>query len=304
MLLSRKYILLVVVFSTLSGIFSMHAQSDAKSRMFVANQISQQKVYVGECVLLKRLLYSESPDVVDLRQITDNVDENSQFETFMRVVDYNNAYIEEVNGAKMYVFPVSTYAAVANKPGAYQYGNTNYQVAVNVPKVIDDPFWGHMRVATTEWSNIESIPVKFDVTELPIPNDSDSFSGAVGNFKIDVEVPDGRIIINESATVVIKLSGEGIIPQNVIPDYQEAFKNGVRLRSMAEKDNLSYNDGKVISVKFLECEFLPITRENCEIGEVSFCFFNPATGKYETVKSKPIKIDVKSSTVKREIKDA
>ncbi len=89
--------------------------------------------------------------------------------------------------------------------------------------------------------------------------------------------------------------------ENVLPEYNEAFTEGTRLKSFSENRNQYIDKGCLVSEVKLECTFIPTSRENAFIGPVRFMFFNPETGKYQKVESEKVKVKVKSIAGKSKV---
>lgn len=293
--------------SGLFGLPNLLANDLGSPAPFIKYNLSKNEFYAGESVILSAQLYSPSPDVVDIKgeplQAIDSVSGFDNFDTMFKISDTQRFHLAKVNGVEYYVYPLFKYAVQSTAVGPRKWTGEKCSVAIRVPAVVNDPFWGQIRTVKTEWIPIKNDTLYYKVKDLPLAADYEEFSGAVGNYKISLSLPVGNIVVNEVASALITISGEGIIPETVLPDYQNAFKNGIKLKSVEETTDMEYRNNVVISNKTLECEFMPLRRDNCEIGVVKLCFFNPHTGKYEIAESQPIKINVKSATINRELKD-
>ena len=216
-----------------------------------------------------------------------------EYATFQKVSPAGNAYKEVVDGKTYYCFPLEASVITMADKGSYTIGGGEYTIGVAYPVVVNDPFWGPRRSTEVKRLNIPVKKKSFKVRDLPNPPDSIDFSGSVGQFTVETVIPRGDIFVNEEATAIVVLRGSGMIADATMPEYRDAFKNGVKL-------NAVYDNGKMISELQLECTFIPTQRDNVEIGEVLFSYFDPDTGAYSVARSSPVKIEVKSSTSKRE----
>lgn len=263
-------------------------------------EMPEREFYEGQPVPVIVTLLSSTPDVAFAKPISLPHLLGSEFSTSQVISPAGNAYEKSEGGKKWFCFPLRANMVTIDNKGKYEYGGGSFMVGVNYPAVVRDPFWGPMRTMRTEEFEIPVQKVKFKVKSLPAPPGNLQYSGSVGSFEIETVVPEGDIFVGEEATAYIILSGTGMIAESTLPEYRDAFKTGVSLKSVTEsRDEGHDNNGRMLSEIKLECTFIPTDRDNAEIGEARFDFFNPSTGKYETIKSKPVKIKVKSTASKR-----
>ncbi len=142
--------------------------------------------------------------------------------------------------------------------------------------------------------DIVSNPLVINVKALPQEGQPSTFSGAVGNFKIDIVPPKGDISVDQAITIKLIISGTGNfglfdIPQLKVPNSFEALEPKTIPHYEATPDGLS---GKV-EKQFI---YIPRSSGNFEIPPVEFSFFNPNTGKYEVVRTSAIKLSVNGSS--------
>lgn len=262
----------------------------------------EREFYEGQPVPITVTLFSTSADVAFANPVSLPRLEGEDFSTSQVISPAGNAYERDIDGKHWYCFPLSARMVTLDNKGKYVYGGGSFVVGVNYPTVVRDPFWGPMRTVRTEEFEVPVQKVKFRVKSVPAPPKDLQYSGSVGTFELKTVVPEGDIFVGEEATAYIILSGTGMIAESTLPEYRDAFKNGVSLKSVTEsRDEGHDSKGRMLSEIKLECTFIPTDRENAVIGEARFDFFNPSSGKYETIKSKPVKIKVKSTASKRSV---
>lgn len=257
-------------------------------------------IYERQPASLVVTLRSSSPDIAFADVVTPPSLIKGEYATFQKVSPAGNAYKEVVDGKTYYCFPLEASVITMADKGSYTIGGGEYTIGVAYPVVVNDPFWGPRRSTEVKRLNIPVKKKSFKVRDLPNPPDSIDFSGSVGQFTVETVIPRGDIFVNEEATAIVVLRGTGMIADATMPEYRDAFKNGVKLKSVSESRNAVYDNGKMISELQLECTFIPTQRDNVEIGEILFSYFDPDTGAYSVARSSPVKIEVKSSTSKRE----
>lgn len=124
-------------------------------------------------------------------------------------------------------------------------------------------------------SEIPKITLK-PLPPLPEGLPPESFSGAVGNFSINVETTAFRFEKNEPFSVRFLLQGEGNFQEvNQLP-----FKLPPNVELISRKAS-QQGSGQYGSKTF---ELVLVTREetNFDIPPLQFVFFNPGTGQYES----------------------
>lgn len=265
-----------------------------------------------ECILDAETLYEREAGMVTLTLLSPTQDiagvaENAplelnhgEFASVSNVQVLDPPSVRRFRGKRYYAFPLARFVMTVAEKGKYTLQGGAYDVQVAYPVVVRDPFWGNVRTTETKTYRIPVGERSFRVRELPKIGNGEHFSGAVGNFTVRTVVPPGDIIVNEEATAVVEVSGYGTIPEQTLPEYRDAFRGNVKLKSISESRESYIKDGRLVTELRLECTFIPLQREDVRIGEVSFEFFNPRTGDYETVRSLPVEVETKSSVVRRE----
>lgn len=290
----RYFISFFVAIFAVSTAFSANKDSD----IFIVPECDKSSYYSNETGKLVLWLYTQNPNIGGIGEISPVNIDNGKFSFISKVSDSQPFKQRKYKGKDYYVAPLVTYAFTITKTGKYKISGGDYQVSLRTPVIVQDPYWGNVRTYQTSNHEVKSEDLTIKVKDLPTNNSSETFSGAIGNYSIDVRVPRGQIVINEPATVIITIEGKGLIGDDTMPDYHGAFSDNVKLKSMNESNDYYYDGNNVRSRKILECEVIPQVLDNCEIGVIEFGFFNPLSGKYETIKSDPVKLNVKSSTVR------
>lgn len=288
--------LLLIFIMAFSAVLNVEARQTEDA--FVRCSISKSEFYCRECVTAVFWLYSTNSDIAYVREVQPAALNNGQFSYITNVSELPRPRTERIKGKEYVAYPIAMSIMAIDKSGKYDLSGAVFNVGYNVPVEHIDPYYGRIRTVQTIEKNLTMKPVHFKVLELPRAEEDFAFSGAVGKFSIDVSLPPGDIIVNEDATVLITLSGEGLIENDVLPEYHDAFGVGNKLKSFTESHEFYFNGKQLVSRKNLECIFVPSEINDCLIGIVRFGYFNPETKSYETAESSPFKVDVKSSAIK------
>lgn len=266
--------------------------------MFIRCVAGDNEVYEREPLLLTVTLFTQNPDIAYANVVEPVVLSKGEFASSRKVEPAGDPYVCEEKGKKYYCFPLEASLVTFAEKGKYELCGGEFEIGVSYPVIINDPFWGKVRSSEVKKKILQMEKSQIKVKSLPSPPENGHFSGSVGEFTIETIIPRGDIVVNEEATAYIVLRGEGMIAESILPEYHNAFKKGIKLKSVTESRSEVIDNGRMISELQLECTFIPTSREDAEIGEVRFEYFNPSTGKYSTVVSSPVKVAVKSSTVR------
>lgn len=295
--------LFVVICGFVHGLPNYAADNKSKANapdLFIDCVFSENTIYERQPVSVVITLFSSTPDVETASAITEPKLSKGEFSTLQQVQPAGNAYRKLIDGKEFFCFPLKTFVFTIDEKGSYELSDGEYKIGIAIPVVINDPFWG--RVSSSEIKDYD-VPVKkssFKVKSLPKQSQNASFSGSVGEFKLETVLPRGDCFVNEEATVYIVLRGTGMIAESVLPEYRNAFGEDLKLKSVSESRTEGYDNGKMVSELRLECTFIPLKSGEISIGESYFDYFDPSAGKYVKTSSKPIKVLIKSSVSKRE----
>lgn len=169
-----------------------------------------------------------------------------------------------------------------------------FDLIVNVPvkrsgNSLESFFEDFLGGSTNVEKTISSKPMKVNVKPLPTPQ-PEGFNGAVGDFTMDTEVPSSVVKAGESYRINVKVKGKGNIRLIDIP--KPAFPNNFEEYDPQEESDISVSANGISGSKEVQYFAVPRTHGDFEIPPIEFIYFNPATGKYHTIKSKEFKLHV------------
>ena len=295
--LKRILVIFLILFNLSCFIYSKE-QSDPD--LFIKIETSDKDIYQNEVFAINVVLYSSTPDINFAQPSSELNLKKGEFEVYKTFNFGERARLVKTKDKDYYRFILNSCYVSLSEKGNYSVQQSPYEVGISVPTVVNDPFWGRIRTNRTETYSVGVKNLDFKVKGLPSKSSYGDFSGAVGEFVVETIVPKGDIFANEEANVYIVIKGKGYLPESVMPEYRNAFSQGLKLKSVSESRQNFLSKGEYVSEITLDCTFIPTETENLEIGAISFTFFNPATGQYSTVDSKPVKLKINSSVSKRE----
>lgn len=158
-----------------------------------------------------------------------------------------------------------------------------------------DNFFGFagMRQAVTAPFSTRSEPVNITVKEVPLLDKPESFAGAVGNFDFMVNAQPVRLKVGEPITLTMKVRGSGSIEQLDLPPIPELpdFKS----YEPESRVEAAQKGGEIAGEKVFEKVLVPKKEGAFEIPAISFTYFNPRMGSYETITRGPFPVFVEKA---------
>ena len=135
-----------------------------------------------------------------------------------------------------------------------------------------------------EQVSISTDPLDINVRPLPLPAPA-SFTGGVGQFKLESKIVPNNAAVGEPITWTLELSGTGnwsdiagLPSRSVSQDFQVIQPQAKR----------TVEEGKLFDANLVEDVVLVPTKPGTyTLGSVAFSYFDPKSGKYETI-STPI----------------
>lgn len=263
-------------------------------------EVSEKDMYPGEFSVLNLVLYSNTAEIAYAEAVDNFGLKNGSFGVLSRFKGRNRIERVKYRNKECLKVVLASYIFNIEKHGTFTLSGGEYIVGLNYQFVVNDAFWGPVSKYRTKEFRLTPPDLKIKIKSLPTPA-PDNFSGAIGSYSVETLILDRQIIVGERAHALIRLRGNGYLPENVMPVYKEAFGKGVKLLSASDSRRSGIENGKVISILEIECEFLVESGEGSEIGTVSFSFFDPDSGKYVVAESHPVKLNIVSSVVKRDL---
>ena len=136
---------------------------------------------------------------------------------------------------------------------------------------------------------LTSKPVAVNVRQLPDKNES--FTGGIGEFKLETELlrPDS-IFVDEAATFRIRVKGSGNfgfldVPKPIFPDFVECYQS-------KPVNSISYNCKQCCGERIFDFVFIPHQSGVFSIPSVCFSYFNTRSRCFQLLKTAPVKVSV------------
>jgi hypothetical protein len=136
----------------------------------------------------------------------------------------------------------------------------------------------------------QSVPVQVQ----PLPDDGKpmDFTGAVGRFALDATAHPTTTRAGEPIALTIRVVGQGNIATLALPKFTppKGFKSYEPVVRSKQNDEMGFTGEKVF-----EQVIVPLSPRASLIPSVTFSFFDPELGRYQTVSRGPIQLTVRDA---------
>jgi hypothetical protein len=139
----------------------------------------------------------------------------------------------------------------------------------------------------------ESPEIKIRVNALPEKDQPEDFSGAVGNFSIEMIMNDTSAHQNEPSTVKLLIKGTGNFP--LITDPAINWPKGVQVSEPYVSENVNKYVYPLAGVKTFQYTLDHRDTGTYTIPSVKFSYFDPSSKSYKTAESAAITYTVAKS---------
>lgn len=281
------------------GSTSRQTNTIGRDDLFIVLHLDRTKVYKGEPVKATLKLYTKVPlsGVENMRVPT--------FNGFWTQEQNNKGYTwqsEAYNGKVYDTHILNEYLLYPQQVGTLSIDPFELSVVAQIVvqqsnrQSMFDDFFGMMDVVQDVRKQLLTKTVTVDVQELPAGAPS-SFTGAVGKFDIESELPSEHIGANSSAMYVVRIQGKGNLqlvqaPKLELPTSFEAY-------NVKTTESLRNTSSGASGYRQFEYPFIARAEGEFTIPAVEFSYFNPQTERYVTLSTRDIVISVDADTLAR-----
>ncbi len=259
------------------------APTNTTEEIFIKAYADKTSVYVGEQVNVTYKLYTRVP-IYEY-----GVSSDASFNGFLKNevnLGQPKTQQETINGQRYNTAIIKQTILFAQFSGTYESTPLEVDMIVEVRKP-----WGNFGYYSDyEKTSIKSTSLSFEIQALPEAGKPGNFSGAVGEYQIDVDMPEGILETDEEFTLRTTISGKGNIHLFEPPEIELPRDFEVYAPEMTE--NLSKNFSGYSGSKVYEYLVVPRQPGTYDVPAISFSYFNPKEESYVEVKSDPFEIIV------------
>jgi hypothetical protein len=269
--------------------------SDISKSLFLRAEVDKTTAYLGQQINMNLRLYTrvniangEPEKIPDLNgfysQEIKNNNPNAQWRTeILNGVRYNVTDIKQT-----ILFPEHE-GNITIEPSIM-----NFVVRQQAASSSGDPFDAFFGGYEDVKYKVKSTPVVIHVKPLPLAGKPADFTGAVGKFNIEASLDKNDIKANDAINYLVKVSGTGNlkllkpISPNFPADiekYEPKITDTITESAAGSSGNRKYN--------YL---LIPRHQGTYTLDPIKFSYFNPATGRYTTLSTKPFTVKVAKGT--------
>ena len=254
----------------------------ATKATFIQMETSKSQVYVGEPVVVTYKLYYRyniSDYEVDMPELS------GFYKSELEIQNQRNK-TEVVDGVQYNVATLKSYMLIPQKSGELAIDPLVMDAAISVPTRQRD-FFGRVVMRSVR---VELKPATKVLKIRALPPAPDGFTGAVGNFTIDLDLSDTVVTGDEGVDLNISVVGNGNttlfdLPEPEIPSYFEVFDPQYKERV---KSNTSGIRGEV-SKKYL---LISRYKGDYKIPAIRWVYFDPSKEAYRELITEEVTIRV------------
>lgn len=259
----------------------------AQQNIHLVAEISKSRPYVGEGVYVEYKLYvSRNISVNDF-----SVTESPQYNGFWNQdIKINGIRAKEgiYNGEKYRYVVLKRALLVPTKSGKLTIDPMKMDIVIGVPTGRGDFFGNPINRNITK--TFESAKKYITSKELPLDGKPASFNGAVGDFNFAVTSSRNLLKSNETATVSVKVTGNGNLklfelPEIIAPSELEVY-------TPEQKERITVTPSGIRGSVTKNYTVVPQYKGKYKIPNTEFSYFDPEKKKYITITSEDLFVDV------------
>lgn len=254
----------------------------AEDDVLIVASVNKKNVYKGQPLLVTYKLYTR----VGLNAEGQKMPSFNGFWTQRLNVDGNRWMREEYNGKLYDACPLAEYLLFPQHSGEVKIEPLEMSIVARLqvknPRRGHDPFADFFDVPQIQEVRrvVRSQEIALNVKPLP-EGAPESFSGAVGEFDMEVTPPADEIEANSAVTYVVKISGTGNLsmiqaPQIDLPTSFEQY-------SVKSSESIQTSAKGVSGYRQFEYPMIARAEGDFFIPALEFTYFNPRLAKYVTL---------------------
>ncbi len=284
-----------------------NAYEKIRQNLFLKVQVDKKNCYTGEPVLATFKLYSrlesksdrvKNPGfygftVYDMVNLTDKfvTTENVQGKVF-DVHTIRKVQLFPLQAGTYTIDPMEIKNTVEFSRSAV-YRKTEQEI---VEGVLDNSTIPHHENAAIFETSVSTEPLTIRVKPFPANDKPVSFNGAVGMFSVSASLSSDTLARNEEGFLEITIKGNGNFiqlnaPSILWPGAVEGFEPQV-------KELLDKHRSPVTGSKVFHYPFVSARPGTYDIPAVEFSYFNPDSGRYKTIKTAALRVNVSNQQKK------
>ena len=259
----------------------------AEQNIHLVAEVSKAKPYVGEGIYVEyRLYFSNNVGIYD-----NAVTEAPQYNGFWNQEikrDGSQVKTAMYNGEQYRYAVLNKALLIPTKSGKLTIDPMKMDIVVAVPTGRGD-FFGNpiTKQIRKEYTSARKTII---AKELPLEGKPEGFTGAVGDFSYELTSSKNVLKANESSQIKVTVKGKGNLKLFELPKIETPKELEVYQPERKEKVKITTSGltGSVVDNYTVVPEF----KGKYKIPKTEFSYFNPKDGKYHTIATEDIFVDV------------
>ena len=237
--------------------------------VFLKLVVPKMEIYLGEVLPVEVQLYVQEGRLVRLPELP------AEGFTLGKMSDPSPVSQAVVNNQSYNLVTFKT-VATAVKTGPLPLGPATMPLNIPVPNSRPDIFGNRQQ----RQINLATDPLTIRVLPLPAQNVPPGFSGAVGNYSLNVAAAPTNLAVGDPITVRIQIAGRGLLASLALPAQPDWHE----FKSYPPSSKTDTTDPQGISgVKNFEQVVIPLNHEIKALPPFVFSFFDPVQKTYRTL---------------------
>ncbi|MFI0347397.1 MAG: BatD family protein [Chthoniobacterales bacterium] len=269
--------------------------SSSTPASFAELSIEKKKLYVGEVIPAEIRFYFDAS--YDLKPLSE-VSFGGEGLLVDRMTDPEASRIER-DGQ---LYNVATFRTLisAIKPGRLVVAPATQDVLMEpkgaLPPGIDADLlmqlFGNRGGSSGQKVTLKSNSVSLEIFPLPKEGKPANFSGAIGDFHLTAAVTPSKVAVGDPVTLSLKLDGKGNFKAMMPPELIDAgaWKTYPPNDHFEASDDIGWSGVKTFEMTLMA------QQPQIAIPSASVSYFDPTTGKYETLTTRPLPISMTPSS--------
>ena len=267
------------------------------ARALLRIHVPRTNVFVGEVLPVEVTAYAINPSAYDIAPlVADGFTVGKAERTEQSRVPLNGMIYTRL-GMRTTVTP--------GKAGTLTLGPATGRVQVEVPLArrrtgdpldfFNDPFFN--RQTESQVLTVVSEPLRIEVQPLPAVDVPAAFTGAVGEYALEVRAAPTNVAVGEPVRLRIQLSGKGALETWSWPSLEEAlqdFRVYPAVSRVETTDTLGIEGSKIF-----EQDIVPENTQVRQVPPLAFAFFDPINTRYVALTNPPIPLTVRPTGLAR-----
>lgn len=286
----KTYILLSLIsLSSITQVLGKERNNSDSPRLFLETNLEKEKLVEGERVIYEVSLVTDNPEIAGFELL-----KYPDFSGLPSGQSAGDSHLKKIDkkGKTLYSVVIDRYFIGAENVGKFTLKGGEYNIGINYPVSVNDPFWGPSVVNRVATYALTAPDINLSISSLPVKSRPEDFSGAIGCFEISASLKTKTIRVGEKGLLHVNVAGKGDLSNSPAPDVRAAFREGLIFRSMTDDKEHFITQGSLGSEMSLDCLFTADNPGRYTILPISFSYYNPDKKKFETVKTEPIEIEI------------